>query len=333
MPRSNSWNMPESTLRQDGKPRQVGVEIELQGIPVDRLAQLVQRVLGGNIQAVSRSEYEVDVPGQGTWRVEVDYELLKEMAREEAAADTGDGPLARTVAIEALDAVSALVVPCEIVSPPLPMATVGEPMDAVVNAARDAGGNGTRAALVYAFGVHLNIEPPDLQAATILNYLRAFVCLFDWIVWKGQIDLARRVTPYIRPFPRAYQARILDPGYQPDHAELIADYLEFNATRNRALDMLPLFSTIDEAAIRDAVSDGRVNARPAFHYRLANSCVDEPGWSIADPWNRWLKIEQLAADDKALATMCSDMLADSERMLHPLDNRWRETIQRWVDLS
>lgn len=323
--------MPATTHKPDDKPRQVGIEIELQGIPVDQLARLVKDTLGGSVRELSRSEYEVDVPDQGTYRIEVDYALLKDMAKQEAENPEDDS--SRTLAIDALDAVSALLVPCEIVSPPLAMHTIGEPMDAIVNAVRDAGANGTRKSLVYAFGVHLNVEPRDMQAATVLSYMQAFVCLFDWLVWAGKVDMSRRVTPYINSFPRDYQSLIIAPDYQPDFAGLIADYLQFNATRNRALDMLPLFSSVDEKTISTTVDDDRVNARPAFHYRLANSCVDEPGWSIAEPWGRWVKIEQLAADEEQLATLCGEMLADSERVLHPLDSQWRERVQRWVEQS
>ncbi len=322
--------MPATTVKPNGKPRQVGIEIELQGIPVDRLVAVVQEALGGNVRELTRSEYEVDVPDQGTYRIEVDFALLKEWAEEEAADE--ENP-ARTFAIDALDAVSSIVVPCEIVSPPLAMETIGKPMDAIVEAVRKSGANGTNASFMYAFGVHFNVEPTDMQARTILAYMQAFVCLYDWIVWAGQIDMARRVTPYINPYPREYQALIIAPGYKPDMDDLIADYLEYNATRNRALDMLPLFSSIDESAVCDVVDDDRVNARPAFHYRLANSCVDEPGWSIADPWSRWLKIEQLAADRDNLAALCIEMLADAERTLHPIDSQWREKVQRWAERS
>jgi len=324
--------MPAATFKSDGSPRQVGIEIELQGIPVDKLALLVKDVLGGSLRKLSRSEFEVDVAGQGAYRIEVDYALLKDMARDEADNDIADSPQ-KTMVIDALDAVSAVLVPCEIVSPPLAMETIGEPMDAIVDAVRAAGGNGTRKSMMYAFGVHLNIEPTDMQAKTVLAYMQAFVCLFDWIVFAGEVDLSRRVTPYINPFPAEYQALILAPGYQPEFDGLVADYLKHNATRNRALDMLPLLATIDQKTIMDIVNDDRVNARPAFHYRLANSCVDEEGWSIADPWRRWLKIEQLAADQDTLKTLSAEMLADSDRILHGIDSQHRKRVQRWVESS
>lgn len=321
--------MPATTRKPNGEPRQVGIEIELLGIPVDRLVTVVQEALGGSVRELTRSEYEVDVPDQGSYRIEVDFALLKELAEEETDEDSP----ARTMAIDALDTVSSVVVPCEIVSPPLAMETIAEPMDAIVDAVREAGGNGTHASFMYAFGVHFNVEPTDMETRTILSYMQAFVCLYDWIVWAGKIDVARRVTPYINPFPREYQTLIIAPDYEPDIERLIADYLQHNPTRNRALDMLPMFSSIDEKTISDVVDDDRVNARPTFHYRLANSCVDEPGWSIADPWSRWLKIEQLAADRDKLNEMCSEMLADAERTLHPIDNQWREKVQGWIEQS
>lgn len=325
--------MPAATRKANGEARQVGVEIEMHGIAVDRLAEVVQGAIGGTVNKVTRSEYELDVPDQGIYRIEVDYAFLKEMAKEEAAGESDEDTLSRDLAIEALDALSSLVVPCEVVGPPLAMEAICEPMDAIVGAAREAGANGTRASLAFAFGVHLNVEPPNMEPGTILSYMRAFACLFDWISWAEKVDLSRRVTPYINAFPSDYLALILAPDYQADMDALIADYLQSNATRNRALDMLPLMASVDDKAVSEAVDDDRVKARPAFHYRLANSCIDEPGWSIADPWNRWVKIEQLAADEDALDALAGEMLADTQRVLHTVDSQWRRKIQRWVDQS
>lgn len=323
--------MPASISKPDGSARLVGVEIELQGIAVDELAGIVRNAIGGEIRQVSRSEYMVDVPDQGDYRIEVDYALLKEIAREEAKGE--ETSLTQEWFIEALDTLSALVVPCEIVSPPIAMEKIGEPMDAIVEAARSAGAKGTHASIAYAFGVHLNIEPPNMQASTILSYMRAFICLFDWLTWHGNVDKSRRITPYINPFPRDYGLLILAPDYQPDFSRLIADYLNHNATRNRALDMLPLFASVDEKTISNAVDDDRVNARPAFHHRLENSSIDDPDWTVEHAWDRWLKIEELAADEEALAGLSAEMLADTDRLLHPIDNQWRKKVQRWLEES
>lgn len=325
----DAWSMPDNLQREDGSKRRVGVEIELSGVPVRELAELTAHTLGGELEEVSVSEFNVDVPEQGRYRVEVDFKLLKDLAREQRESGADDG--IERLAIEALSSASEVLVPCEVVAPPLAMEALPEPMDALVAAIRDAGGKGTRQSPLYAFGVHLNVEPPAVEPDVVAAYIRAFVCLFDWIAWRGSIDFSRRITPYIQRFPKKYEDRVLASGYAPDWDALIDDYLELNASRNRALDMLPLFGHVDEDKVTAAVADGLLKFRPAFHYRLANSCVDEPGWGIANPWRRWLAIERLANDANALEECCAAYREDRRRMLSPLDNRWREKVERWIE--
>ena len=78
--------------------------------------------------------------------------------------------------------------------------------------------------------------------------------------------------------------------------QLIDDYLTHNPTRNRALDMLPLFRHIDEQRVINVVDDDRIKARPTFHYRLPNCQIDEPDWGLIRAWRDWLQVEALAAD-------------------------------------
>ncbi len=320
--------MPDTLTREDGETRRVGIEVELQGIPVAELARLTATTLGGEVQTVSMSEFAVDVQDQGRYRVEVDFELLKEVAKEHH--DSGREEGLERVAVEMLQSASALLVPCEVITPPLDMDAMSTPMDELVDAIRRAGGKGTHQSPLYAFGVHLNIDPPALSPGCTLAFMRAFVCLFDWIVWRGDIDLSRRLTPYIQRFPRNYEDLLLSADYEPGWDRLIGDYLDMNPTRNRALDMLPLFGHIDEAQVRAAVDDSRLKFRPGFHYRLANSCVDEPGWRIAKPWSRWVEIERLAADEARLAAWCGAYREDRKRMLASVDNQWRERVDRWL---
>lgn len=324
----SAWPMPQQLEREDGERRRVGIEIELQGIPVAELADLTASTLGGDVQTVSMSEFAVDVEGQGRYRVEVDFELLKEVARAHHESGREEG--LERLAVEMLHSASALLVPCEVITPPLAMDTMPEPLDDLVEAIRRAGGKGTHHSPLYAFGVHLNIDPPELSPGCTLAFMRAFVCLFDWIVWRGDIDLSRRLTPYIQRFPRNYEDRLLDAGYEPGWDRLIDDYLDMNATRNRALDMLPLFGYVDKDRVCAAVDDSRLKFRPGFHYRLANSCVDDPGWSVAQPWSRWVEIERLAADRERLADWCAAYRQDRRRMLASVDNQWREKVDEWL---
>ena len=323
------WLMPEAECKADGTPRRVGIEIELSGIDVESLATLTADTLGGELERVSSAEFDVAVPDHGDYRVEVDFKLLKDLAREQESSL--DENAIMNLGIEALGEASSLVVPCEIVSPPIPVHELAEPMDALVDALREAGARGTRRSFVYAFGVHLNIEPPDMQAETIAAYLQAFVCLYDWILDEGQVDLSRRMTPYIDPYPKDYDLLITGADYRPDWPSLISDYLSHNPTRDRAMDMLPMFASVDEERVRDATDDPLIKARPAFHYRLANSCVDEDGWSIAHPWNRWMQVERLAADRERLALVCAAFRTERQRILQKIDKRWVSKVKAWLD--
>jgi len=324
-----NWPLPETTTRADGEPRRVGVEIELGDIPVQRLGEIVADVLGGKLVEVSSVEYRIEVRGSPDYRIEVDLKILKKLAREKKQSGNESVSFDELL-VNVLSSASTIMVPCEIVSPPIPMNSLAEPIDAIVDAVRMNGGKGTRQSVLYAFGVHLNVEPPRLDAETIAAFLKAFACLYDWIVWKGDVDLIRRFTPYIDRYPRDYESLLCDPGYWPDVHSMIDDYLAANPTRNRGLDMMPMFAYLEEERVSDAVDDPLIKARPAFHYRLANSCVDEPDWSVVEPWCRWLAIETLAADRETLDEICQAFASDRERVLSLVDNRWREESQKWL---
>lgn len=321
------WPLPDVIHGPDGSVRRVGVEIELQGIKVAELARLTASVLDGDVNEVTVANYEIDVPDAEPFRVEVDFALLKELA---STSGGEEHRMLESFVVDVLGAASSVVVPCEIVTPPLPMDAMGEPLDRLVKAIREAGGKGTRQMPWYAFGLHLNLELPDIDAATVCRYMQAYVCASDWIIWKGEIDLARRITPFIDAWPPEYELLLSAPGYAPDWATLVDDYLKHNPTRNRAMDMLPMFAHVDEDRVRDTVDDGLVKARPALHYRLENSCVDESGWTIEQPWRRWLSVERLAQDEAALRECCAAFRKSRQRPLQSLDNRWRKEADKWL---
>ena len=58
---------------------------------------------------------------------------------------------------------------------------------------------------------------------------------------------------------------------------------------------------LDRDRIRARLPEEKISARPAFHYRLPNSSVDEEDWRISREWMIWMKVEQLAADERQLA--------------------------------
>ena len=324
-----SWPSPAQTKKPDDTPRHVGVEFELQGLEVRQLAELTAESLDSDIRKVSDAEYVVESRDYGDFRIEIDYALLKRIARDQADNPDDVDDIER-LALEVLTDASMLVVPCEVVTPPLPMSDLQSVLEPIVQRVRRAGGKGTDASFLYAFGLHLNIEPPTMEAGDVVALLKSFVCLYDWLLHSEEVDLSRRATPYISRYPADYENLLIEPGYRPDWTTFIDDYLEHNPTRNRAMDMLPMFASVDETRVRDVVDDDRVKARPAFHYRLANCRIDVPDWSIADPWARWLQVEALAADRERLADCCRALQADRDRVLHRFDSQWLDKVREWL---
>ena len=141
--------------------------------------------------------------------------------------------------------------PARVVAPPVPL-TALEDMNALRARLGHAGAKGTRAALVYAFGVQFNVEAARLDAMYLRDILRAYLLLHDRLTLRGTVDLSRKIAPYIRAFPGGYARLILEESYAPDRQRLIRDYLLHNPTRNRPLDMLPLFAHLKKELVMNA---------------------------------------------------------------------------------
>ncbi|MBT8447711.1 MAG: amidoligase family protein, partial [Gammaproteobacteria bacterium] len=193
-----------------------------------------------------------------------------------------------------------------------------------------AGARGTGEHFAYAFGMHLNPEMPALDGATVTRYMKAYACLYDWLVMRSSLDTTRQLTPYIEPFRAAYTALLVNPAYQPDLQQLIDDYLEHNPTRNRALDMLPLFAHLDEARVRAVVDDPRINPRPTLHYRLPNCEIERADWSFSHAWLDWLQVEHLADDGERLNEICRSFTRFLTAADPAAETPWSEQVQPWL---
>lgn len=302
--------------------RRVGVELEFGGLDLERATRVVVAALGG--EAGDDGDYRRVVRGTalGEFEVELDFELLHKMnARRRGDEDTG---VIAELSEELLAAASAPVVPVEVVCPPIEEPRLTE-LDGLTRALRRAGAIGTRDSVFYAFGLHLNPELERLEAGVIRDHLRAYLCAYDWLVDREQVDWSRRMVPYIKPFPRDYARLVLAEDYAPDLAGLIDDYLRLNPERNRSLDMLPMFAHLDEAQVRNAVDDARIKPRPTFHYRLPNCDIDRPGWSVMPSWRRWLRVEALAGDRERLGELQRAYL---QRLDHPMEALTSDWVQR-----
>jgi hypothetical protein len=219
-------------------------------------------------------------------------------------------------------------VPIEVVAPPIALNQL-QRLDTMVTALRKAGAQGTDESFIAAYGVHINPEIPDQTPETIHRYLRAFTLLQWWLMDAHDLDPMRRLTPYINPWPEVYLLEVLSLDH-PGQDELIDSYLTHNPTRNRALDMLPLFAHLDRKRVQGVVDDTRVKSRPTFHYRLPNCRIEQSDWSLASSWRLWCTVEILASDDDALNALSAAFLDAQRPLLGVAHADWIETVSRWL---
>lgn len=315
----------------DGSPRRVGVEIEMAGVTQAVMAEAVRKEFSGTITVVSPFIAQVDDTEYGTFKIELDARPLKEQSYRDQLKRLGielDAEDSATLDRWLADAAGQLV-PHEIVAPPLPLEVLPR-MDRVRAALQSKGARGTESSLMYAFALQLNIEAHSLKADWLTSIIKAFVLLYEPLVKASNIDFSRRLSPYIDHFPGSYVRLVLQPGYEPDLEKLIDDYLEHNPTRNRPLDMLPLFTEIDcERVMAAPVERELIKPRPALHYRLPNSEIDDPAWTLARPFNGWAQVEQLAADRERLAAAATAYLQQPAQAVGQLIDEWATRIRDW----
>lgn len=302
--------LPEPAVNGTGQPRRVGIELEFGGLDLDAITGRLQREAGGTIERISNYEAKLRDTRVGDIGVELDALLFRELKvkgfLDQLGLDLIQPDLGNT--IETLLATEARrFVPFEIVFSPVEIARLPE-LDALCATFRPVA-EGTGASWFNAFGLHLNPELPRADAATVLRYLRAFLCRYDELRIAHAVDATRAFSPFIDAFPKEYVGRVLDPGYAPDTGTFIDDYLDANATRNRPLDLLPVLAWLDEERVNRRLPDEKINRRPTLHYRLPNCRIDEADWSITREWNVWMRVEDLAADEAALRAALPETLA------------------------
>jgi hypothetical protein len=331
--RQRSFFMPQQSLAESGEERRVGVEIELSGMSLTSIAAVVQKTFGGQMITDSAFELKIKDTAQGNFVIEMDSQMIKWLGRQ---MHKRDHPL-KELEERATGAMSLLamnVVPCELVAPPIALSELPR-LNELIDELREAGAKGTLSSPWYAFGVHFNLELPGLDARTVAAYMKAFACLCDWLIWHEGVDLSRRIPPFIKLFPSDYAQKLVDPEYWPDLATLIDDYLEYNPTRNRILDMLPLFQHLDADRVDAKIDDILVKPRPTLHYRLPNSEIDDPDWSLRTPWNDLMQVDSLANDPQRLERWCYRYwLYLQQPMKFPFIDPWYKQVQKClVDLS
>lgn len=315
------FRVPSRRNTETGHARLIGFELEFTGLSLDQAAEALSRSLGGRTRTKSVAEREIEVEGLGRFTIELDWGYLKRKASAQERDRDEEW-------VEFLAQAAALVVPMEVVCPPVPLDRI-EAVNPVVDSLRDAGARGTEDSILAAYGVHINAEIPCLDAATLFSYVRAFAVLQWWLVEAHDVDISRRISPYIDLYPEAYLREVLRP-FSGGLEDILAMYLEHNPSRNHALDLLPILAEIDVRRVRGAVGEQKVNARPAFHYRLPNCHVERPNWSLAREWNRWWVVEELAARPKDLERLGREFLDAERPLLGVKRSAWVEHVGRWL---
>ena len=264
----------------------------------------------------------------GDFRVELDSLPLKKEKYKHYLEKVGAGARLTGVVEDVLESIVSTFVPAEIVTAPIAIADAPR-LESLRWALHARNAEGTKASILYTFGFQLNPELPALDADTLVRHLRAFLALQDWLFAVSEVDATRDFYGWTEPFPVAYRRKVLDPSYTPDEDALIGDYLEANPTRNRALDMLPVFATLQEERVLAAAKEAEnVKARPTFHYRLPNCQIDDPAWTFALEWNRWIEVEKLA-DDPARMRIAADELLAAPEGESPSRELTMERARRW----
>ena len=328
-PSDTRIHMPQVCTNYEGKPRHIGVELEMNGLSLDKLSTTVADFMHLRVEKSSRYQHVLHGDTDGQWVTELDFRLLKELGEKEQ--DHADKDIENL-----LELISKPLVPHELVSPPLTLDRLPQ-VQSLIAALRRAGAKGTSESVLNAFSMQLNPEVPSLDPQRITAYLKAFLCLYDWLHDQSSINMTRRLTTYVDPFPQKYILKVLADDYWPaTHQQLIEDYLHDNPTRNRALDMLPLFAFIASDLVQQHTEDPLIAARPAFHYRLPDCEIHIPDWGIHLAWNGWLQVEALANNEKRLGQCAKDYLRLVkqhwwQRMLRLGKGRWVSRVERqWI---
>lgn len=315
--------------------RKAGFEFEYSNLEIEDSVDIIVKEYGGRVEKINPYNYKIHTP-IGTFGVLMDFSFLSNSKLKELKREIGLEIIDEET-IEKIEEIIAQIgkslIPYELTTPPLEFSRLNEAHN-IKELLRKNGARGTRANLLYAFGMHINPEVREQNIETLLSDLRAFFILYDFIKDALDIDITRRLTTYIDPFDTAYILKVLDFNYNPTTAQFIDDYVTYNPTRNRALDLLPVLTLLDEQRVRRKLPDEKIGKRPTYHYRLPDSRVDELTWSPCFAWNSWVLIEMLAVDTKNLNRLSELMFEYLKRPWNLLQrDEFEEELNIWVQKS
>ncbi|NVD08921.1 hypothetical protein FCU94_18895 [Vibrio sp. JPW-9-11-11] len=316
------FNLPAQHKTAKGADRRVGFELEFTGLTLEETAKQVQATFGGQLEQSTAAEYRVHSDALGTFTIELDWDYLKRKASEAKQQDDGHEW------VELLQQGALVIVPLEIICPPVSIKQLSH-LDELIPILRRVGAKGTESSMFAAFGVHINPELPSLDVATIERYVKAFALLQWWLVEAHQVDVTRKLSPYVNLYPEAYVYELLSQSYS-DLDAFTDHYLEHNPTRNRALDLLPLLTEINRERVLKTVDDQLINPRPTFHYRLPDCQIEDENWSLANSWNLWCVVERLANDRPAIEELSNKFIEMTRPVIGVSREAWQKEVSQWL---
>ncbi len=318
------FQLPPRLHNPDGQIRKAGFEIEFAGLRPIEAASVVVELFGGQTKVIDEYKTVVEDTRYGKFSIYLDSVYLRKDSEHYIFRDSD-------LFKELVYTLSELVVPYEIVTPPIPFDKL-EDVERLRQKLKARGALGTSASILYAFGMHINIETYSFAVPDLLAILQTFVLMQDYIIEKIDVDMTRKLTWFIEPFDKEYIDLITKPEYRPTKEQFIHDYILYNPTRNRALDMLPLLIFI-EPSIKEKLPPQKISPRPAFHYRLPNSRIDEEEWSVAFEFNQWSLVERIACDEerrRELLELYRDFQSSPFWFIKEL---WIEAVRKWLEES
>jgi hypothetical protein len=260
--------------------RRIGIEIKFAGIAPQDAAETVAASTNGLSLQTAGDRFRVE-----GGLIDV-IELRIEPVGRDGAAWNG----------LASDLHPAEAVPViELVTDPVPYRRLQQ-FNLAVDALRRAGARNTAACGLDAFGTHLNIEIAGEGVEWLTRVMKSYALAERWLRPQLLPAGSRRIMSRVVPWSSEYVDLLLAPHYWPSLDGLIDDYVEYNPSAYRDLDLLPLFASLDAERIAAADLGFDVLPRQAFHFRLPDTRIAEDGWSPVIPWNLWVRVEALAED-------------------------------------
>jgi len=327
------FKMPPQQFNALGKERRVGIEIEFAKMDLLTATEIVHDLFSGEILQISPFEYKVTQTTYGDFKIVLDSALVRENAYKKVLGGLGINFSSETrTNFEGLvTKVSNTIVPYEIITPPIPISQL-HVVEQLRQALYKGNAHGTKASPFSAFGLHFNPETPTLtDSGLLLNFIRAYILLHEWLLKIINVDFKRKITPFIDHFENEYIHYVLNTSYTPNMQTLIKDYVVYNPTRHRALDMLPLFASIDKETIgEERLEEMLIKPRPTFHYRLPNSMLEKPGWRISTEWNLWVLVERLAYNPSLIAELTTEFHNSKAQSFEKLNGQWIKRIAQSI---